>query len=180
MDTKLFDKSAKLFCQTVIYRIVKPSLEITAKEELTEVQLSCLRYAAHHSDPSVGEIAEGLAISNAASAKLIDRLVRKKLLTREEDSNDRRVLKINLTVHGKDLLEKVIHVEEQQIAEILGQMSTAEIEALQIGLTGFLKAALAQPEQIDVVCLRCGWNHLINCPGNIRFRELTGEDKKKV
>jgi DNA-binding MarR family transcriptional regulator len=180
MALDVFEKSSKLFCQAIIYRVVKPSLEGLAKEQLTEVQLSCIKYAAFHSEPSVGEIANGLAISNAASAKLIDRLVRKKLLTREEDAQDRRVLKIALTSRGHELLDDIESIERAQFNAILARMSSAEIQALETGLTAFLKAALESPEQVEEICLHCGWRHIINCPGNLRFKELTGNDKQPV
>ena len=180
MELNILEKSTKLFCQAIIYRMVKPSLEGLAKEQLTEVQLSCIKFVAVHSEPSVGEIADGLAISNAASAKLIDRLVRKKLLTREEDTQDRRVLKIKLTPRGNELLEDIQKIEAGQLNNILYRMSAEEIQALELGINGFLKAALESPEQIEEICLRCGWSHVINCPGNLRYRELTGKDKKQV
>jgi DNA-binding MarR family transcriptional regulator len=180
MDLDIFERSTKLFCQANIYRILKPSLEGMAKEELTEVQLSCIKFAAVHTEPSVGEIAEGLSISNAASAKLIDRLVRKKLLTREEDPLDRRVLKIKLTSRGNELLDDIQKIEAEQFTNILQRMSTKEVQALEIGLQGFLKAALESPDQIKEICLRCGLTHILNCPGNLRYRELTGMDKTSV
>lgn len=180
MEIEVFEKSTKLFCQTIIYQIIKPSLEGLAKEQLTEVQLSCINFVAMHSEPSIGEIAEGLAISNPASAKLVDRLVKKKLLTREEDPIDRRVLKIRLTPKGNELLEDIKKIETQQYQSILKRMSEEEIRMLETGLLGFLKAALEKPEQIDQICLRCGWTHIFNCPGNLRYQELTGNDKQKV
>ncbi|HBF37522.1 MAG TPA: hypothetical protein DDW50_09405 [Firmicutes bacterium] len=177
MELNLFQRSAKLFCQAIIYRILKPSLEGLAKEQLTEVQLSCVKYAAVHSAPSIGEIANGLSISNAASAKLVDRLVRKKLLTREEDPQDRRVLQIKLTAKGQELLADIEKIEEDQFHAILERMSVSERESLEIGLKSFLKAALQSPEQVEEICLHCGWNHIIQCPGNLRYRELTGKEK---
>ncbi len=177
MELDLIQRTAKLFCQAIIYRVLKPSLEGMAKEQLTEVQLSCIKYVAVHHEPSIGEIANGLSISNAASAKLVDRLVRKKLLSREEDPEDRRVLKINLTSKGQELLADIEKIEENQLKEILGRMSNEERESLEIGLASFLKAALQSPEQVEQICLHCGWNHVIQCPGNIRYRELTGRDK---
>ena len=180
MDLNIFEKSTKLFCQAIIYRVVKPSLGGLAKEQLTEVQLSCTKFVAVHTEPSVGEIADGLSISNAASAKLVDRLVRKKLLTREEDPQDRRVLKIKLTPRGNELLDDIQKIEAEQFTNIIERMSAEEIQALEFGLTSFLKAALESPEQVEQICLHCGLTHLINCPGNLRYRELTGKDKTQV
>lgn len=177
---KIFEKTAKLFCQSLVYQVIKPTLQELSKSELTEVQLSCIRYVHTHSEPSVGAIAAGLSISNAAAAKLTDRLVKKHLLSREEDLRDRRVLKIKLTPDGARLLEEIDRIESQQFQTILSRMSSGEMEALQQGLNGFLRAALVDASQIDQICLHCGWDHLLDCPGNLRYRELTGHDKTEV
>jgi len=60
------------------------------------------------------------------------------------------------------------------------RLSSQELEALEIGLTAFLKAALQEGDEIEEICLRCGSRHVLNCPGNIRYRQLTGKDKSKV
>jgi DNA-binding MarR family transcriptional regulator len=174
------ERVTKLFCHTVSCRVLKPSLEKLAKDELTEVQLACMRYAYLHPEPSVGEIAEGLGISNAASAKLIDRLVRKSLLLREEDPIDRRVLQIKLTPAGGKLLEEINRIERAKFEAVYAKMSAAEREALELGLDGFLKAALETPEQIEEVCLRCGFTHDPECSGNRLYLKLAGHDRWKV
>lgn len=177
---KIFEKTAKLFCQSIVQLVIAPPLEVLSKSELTEVQLSCIRFVHTHSEPSVGAIASGMAISNAAAAKLTDRLVKKHLLSREEDPRDRRVLKIKLTPEGTRLLEEIDRVESDQFRGIVSRMAPEDMEALQRGLAGFLRAALEDETQVNQVCLRCGWEHLLNCPGNLRYRELTGHDKTEV
>ncbi|TCL73237.1 DNA-binding MarR family transcriptional regulator [Hydrogenispora ethanolica] len=180
MKSSNLERVSKLFCQAISFRILRPSLEKLAKDELTEVQLSCLRFAHLHPEPSVGEIAEGLGISNAASAKLIDRLVKKFLLTREEDPVDRRVLKIKLTPESRRLLEEIYRIEHEQFETLFGAMPEADRKALEQGLSSFLRAAIQAPEQLEAICLRCGWTHDLECHGNQIFRALTGHDKEKV
>ena len=180
MELNIFVKTAKLFSQAMFYRIVRPTLRKLAKGDLTEVQLACLRFVYLHPEPSIGAIAEGLSFSNAASAKLVDRLVKKKLLIREEDQHDRRVLKIKLTPEGEELLLEIEKIETEQFEAIIGRLQPGELETLEAGLTAFLKAALREVNEIDEICLRCGSHHLLNCPGNIRYREVTGKDKAKV
>jgi DNA-binding MarR family transcriptional regulator len=174
------ERAGKLFCITINTRILRPALEKLAKDDLTEVQLSCLRYAYLHPEPSVGEIAEGLRISNAASAKLIDRLVKKHLLLREEDQVDRRVLKIKLTPESVKLLEEINRVEIERFQKIFEAMTNEERQALELGLVGFLKSAIQTPEQLEEVCLRCGWSHELECSGNQLYKLMTGNDKEKV
>jgi DNA-binding MarR family transcriptional regulator len=180
MERDLFSKTAKLFSQALFYRIVRPTLNELMDGDLTEVQLACLRFVFLHPDPSVGAIADGLSFSNAASAKLVDRLVKKKLLSREEDQQDRRVLKIKLTPEGQKLLDTIEKIEAQQFDAVLQRLSPEEHTALETGLTAFLKAALQEVNEIEEICLRCGSHHVLNCPGNVRYRELTGKDKTKV
>lgn len=180
MDRDLFVRTAKLFSQALFFRIIRPTFNELMDGDLTEVQLSCLRFVNLHPEPSVGAIADGLAFSNAASAKLVDRLVKKKLLTREEDQQDRRVLKIKLTPDGAKLLVEIEKIEARQFDVVIQRLNSQELEALETGLTAFLKAALQEVNEIEEVCLRCGSHHVLNCPGNIRYRELTGKDKTKV
>ena len=180
MERDLFAKTAKLFSQALFYRIIRPALNELMDGDLTEVQLACLRFVHLHPEPSVGAIADGLSFSNAASAKLVDRLVKKRLLSREEDPQDRRVLKIKLTPEGNELLTKIEVMEARQYDAVIHRLKSHELEALETGLTAFLKAALQEINEIEEICLRCGSHHVLNCPGNIRYRELTGRDNTKV
>ncbi len=83
MDNKSFERIARLFSQTIFFRLIRPALTKWNDEELTEVQLSCLRFVNRHEIPSISEISEGLAISNAAGTKLVDRLVKKKVVNQK-------------------------------------------------------------------------------------------------
>jgi DNA-binding MarR family transcriptional regulator len=178
LDQIVLEKAAKLFYRTIIAKVIEPGLSELVDNQLTQVQLSCLRFTMLHPDPSVGDIAAGLMISDAASAKLIDRLVRKNLLIRKENPEDRRVLKIKLTAAARKTLEEVNAEEERRFQRILTRMTPEETQILQDGLAAFLVAALETPEEIDKVCLKCGWDHFPECLGNIRHHQLTGKDKE--
>jgi len=181
VDRKLLGLSAKLFCRAVNEVVASRSLrDLPEKDQLTQVQMACIRFVHLHPDLSVGEIATGLMISNAAAAKLIDRLVKRQLLLREEDSQDRRVLKIKLTAEGQKVLEQALRLEEQYFNEIVERMDPEVAENLQVALQAFLKAALQDPETVDVLCLWCGREHLNECVGNLIYRELTGKDRSKI
>jgi DNA-binding MarR family transcriptional regulator len=178
VEITIIDKAAKLFYRTIITKVIAPTLAELGAEQLTEVQLLCMRFVDRHTECSVGEIADGLAVSDAASAKLVDRLVKKHILTRTEDPIDRRVLKIELTSPGKNLLKKANRIEQERFEQIIGEMSPEAVSELKRGLTAFLTAALVSPEEIEAVCLKCGWDHLVECVGNLRYRQLTGRDKE--
>jgi len=180
LDEKQLERTVRLFCQAVSSQVFKPALDKLADDDLTQVQLACIRFACLHPEPSVGMIADGLGVSNAAAAKLIDRLVKKGLLIREEDSRDRRVLKIKLTEAGQDMLERVCSMEDQYFGSVFQQMSSESRQDLECGIVAFLRVVLEKPEQVDEICLKCGYSHEFDCIGNLRYRELAGKDKEKV
>lgn len=179
MEKDELQRTVRLFCQAINWLIFKPALDKLIDEDLTQVQLSCIRYAHLHHDPSVGMIANGLGVSDAAAAKLIDRLVKKGLLIREEDPRDRRVLKIKLTEAGHKMLESVCLMENEYFESILKRMSTKSLQDLEHGIVEFLKVALEKSEQVEDICLKCGWSHELDCVGNLCYRELTGRDKER-
>jgi len=180
MYNKTLETTAKLFYRAIAVLIMNPDLEYSPGEKLTRAQLNCLHFVYVHDEPSVGTIAAGLDISDAAAVKLIDRLVKKNYLMREGDREDRRVLKIKLTSRGEAILAEYNAAQTRIFNDIIRQMPEESVDALEKGLTEFLRAALVNPEQIDEVCLRCGWEHFAECPGNVRYRELTGKDKNEV
>jgi DNA-binding MarR family transcriptional regulator len=169
---------AKLFCRAMTELIFQPSLAVLGDDDLTGVQFDCLRYVYLHHEPSVGAVADGLRISKAASTKLIHRLVLKGLLERREDPSDRRLLKLILTPAGQALIEKIQAVQTERFERLTEQMAEDDREALERGMTGFLKAGLRTKEDVDRICLHCGWLHLPSCAGNQVYQRLTGQDKE--
>jgi DNA-binding MarR family transcriptional regulator len=177
-EKMVLEKAAKLFYRTIITKVIEPGLAGLSDAQLTQVQLLCMRFVYLHPECSVGDIADGLMVSDAASAKLVDRLVKKQILTRTEDPTDRRVLKIKLTATGDGLLAKASQIEQERLEQILAQMTPEAVTKLTEGLGAFLGAALLSPADIEAVCLKCGWDHLVECLGNLRYRQLTGKDKE--
>lgn len=180
MVEKKLEVSAKLFCRTIQILVYNPDLIQERDNKLTSTQLACLYFVCVHNEPSVGDIANGLTISNAAAAKLIDRLVKKRYLVRTGVPEDRRVLKIKLTPAGINILERYSFEQTKVFSDIIRQMPPESRGALEYALLEFLKAALVTPELIEKVCLRCGWEHFPDCPGNQKYKELTGADKSSV
>jgi DNA-binding MarR family transcriptional regulator len=160
--------------------IVRPSLADLGDDELTYVQFDCLRYVYLHHEPSVGAVAEGLGISKAASTKLIHRLVLKGLLERREDPTDRRLLQLLLTPTGKVFVEKIQADQTEHYKRIFERMPKEDLEALMKGMTSFLSAGLMTKEDVDKICLHCGWLHLSSCAGNQVYLKLTGQEKENT
>lgn len=178
IDLQLLDLILKLSSQTLNKLVYEPLSQ--GDRYLTEVQEHCLRFIYYHDQPLAKEVADGLRISNAAVTKLIDRLEKKGLVVRRYPRADRRQIILELTLAGMELLETTSQKSKQRLAEVVNRMDPEALAGLERGLIGFLKAALINTELIDQICLRCGRAHITDCPGNITYRSLTGEDKKTV
>ncbi|MDI3281447.1 MAG: MarR family transcriptional regulator [Bacillota bacterium] len=173
-------KLLKLLCATVGEMLLQPTLEEIERSNLTDVQLAALRYLLCHTNPTAGEMAEGLHISRAAVSKLLDRLAHKKMLRRLDDYRDRRRTRVELTAEGKRLVEEVLEREKSRFAEVFARLSEEELAHLEQGIEAFLRATLTRVEDVELVCLRCGTAHLPTCPGNVIYKTLTGQDKDTV
>ncbi len=178
VDLYKFDLTLRLFNRTLSELIYKPVSN--KKNGLTNVQRNCLRFIYCHKNPSAKEVAEGLQISNAAVTKLIDRLEKKRLVVRKFSQNDRRQIILELTPEGLKIYEQERESLLQSLQEIINRLDPETLKNLKQGIQGFLEAALVKKEDIDRICLHCGWFHLPDCPGNLRYRSLTGEDKKEI
>jgi len=160
-------------------RIIANSLEFTAPDEtpdmdLTFQQLQALIYAGQHNASSVGDIAAGLDISHPAAVKLIERLLRKELVTKSEDSHDRRVSHVTLTDSGRRIVEHTQTRRAAMIQRALQDMTPGEQSGLITGLEKLLAATLDTENLIDSVCLRCGASHTSACVVNRAHVAVTG------
>jgi DNA-binding MarR family transcriptional regulator len=78
--------------------------------------------------PSV--LAEQIGMTRGAISKLIDRLLEKQMVTREECSDDRRFQSVALTAKGGRLVPKLAALADENDAEFFSALSGAERKEL--------------------------------------------------
>ena len=125
-------------------------------EEITPSLMECLQYVYLHGASPVRKIAWGLEVSLSAASQLVDRLVKKGLVTRRENESDRRLTEVELTSAGTQVVKQMRKRRSEWFALIVQSMPRSKRQALTEGLEGFLKVALANEENIDRACVRCG------------------------
>ncbi len=86
---------------------------------------------------TMGELAERLQVKHHSAVGLVDRLVSKKLVTRDPSANDRRQVWICLTPRGEEMLEKLSAAHREQLgrigpelSELLGRLGDGEAAAV--------------------------------------------------
>src|SRR4051794_7559160 len=94
------EKLTGLFSDIVIKTMTVQLLRELDEREITLSQLQALTHIAERGHCSIGAIAEGLGVTHPAAVKLVDKLVRKGLLTRGVAAADHRQAEITATAEG--------------------------------------------------------------------------------
>lgn len=106
-----------------------------AADEVTLTQYRTLVVLAAQGPQRVADLAAALAVTPATATRMCDRLVRKKLVTRRPEVDDRRQVQVTLTVRGRRLVDAVTARRRSEIAAIVRRIPPGEqlvvVDALQ-------------------------------------------------
>jgi DNA-binding MarR family transcriptional regulator len=105
---------------------------------LTMSQLKGLMYIEFKTNVCIKELAEALKIAQPNATKLADVLIRERLVSRKENTHDRRLLVLNTTAKGKKLLTTLRHSYSGELADYLKQLSSQELRILYQGLASLV------------------------------------------
>src|SRR5205085_1761215 len=93
-------------------------------DELTPTEFGILE-ALYHKGPLLhGEIQRKILVTSGGITYLVDRLVEKGFVRREECPNDRRARYAVLTDRGRSLMDRLFPVHADRITDVLAGLST--------------------------------------------------------
>ena len=127
-----------------------------------------------HGGCSAKALSEGLRISIPSSTRLVDRLVRKRLVDRRESGVDRRLVILTLTPVGESALGAVREAHLLRLQQTVNTFAPDERDVLLGLLERFLLAALSDVQLVEECCLRCGTEHDVKCVANKAHIALVG------
>jgi DNA-binding MarR family transcriptional regulator len=153
--TSFAEKLTGLFSDIVLKTMTVQLLRELDELDITLSQLQALTHVAERRKCSVGAIAEGLGVTHPAAVKLVDKLVRKNLVTRGVAPVDHRQSEITITPDGLRLVNEVRRQRTQRLTQVLDRMSAEERQALIHGLEAFVTAALRDQGALDALCMSC-------------------------
>ena len=133
------------------------------EEEITPSLMQCMQYVYLRGASPMREIAAGLEVSLSAVSQLVDRLVRKGLMTRREDQLDRRLAQVGLSESGESVVRQMRERRSEWFESIAGAMPEEKRHAFLEGIESFLRIALARETNIDRACVKCGMEHTPLC-----------------
>lgn len=101
---------------------------------LTVPQLICMRYLLRHGPSAPTVVARHISLSSATVTGILDRLVRRGLITRRRLERDRRRVEVELTPAGSKLLETAPSPLHARLAERLAKLPVAEQQTIDANL----------------------------------------------
>jgi DNA-binding MarR family transcriptional regulator len=94
--------------------------------DLTMAQLKALILLVQSGGLRSRDLADGLGIAPSAVTPLVDRLVDQKLVKRENDANDRRIVWIRPTAKAVTLHDKLMQTNRSVLAAVLDELPARE------------------------------------------------------
>jgi DNA-binding MarR family transcriptional regulator len=118
----------------LIARFVRAELWRHKPEGLTIAQFRGLAFVNAYPGCAPSEVAEYLMLTRPAVTRLVDELVRRKLVGRRPDANDRRRLILHVTAAGGRMLETHFALVRGFVAERLTSLTPAERAQVRAGM----------------------------------------------
>lgn len=116
-------------------------------EDVTLAQYRSLVVLRTRGPQRPADLAEWLQVTPSTASRMVERLVRKRLVRRVRSAQDRRTVKVHLTEAGRRLVDEVIERRREEIGRILDQMPARGRSSVAAALRSFAQAAGEAPEQ---------------------------------
>jgi DNA-binding MarR family transcriptional regulator len=111
---------------------MRPSSRLIGEFErldLSFTQFKALSVAAE-GEPTVKHLAERLGLSLPGASRAVDHLVRRGLIDRREDPDDRRCKRLSVTAAGRELLDRLDDARREALESFAAGLQPAQREAL--------------------------------------------------
>ena len=142
---------------------MEEELKEATKNRVTPSQLKVLKLVARTNARRIGDVADFLAVSNAAASKAVDRLVRRGMLRRTEAASDRRAVELSLTPEGRTLLAQYEAATNQVLKDVFGSLPPDKLEETAVFLDSLSTRMVKEGRTREGICLRCGIHFRDRC-----------------
>lgn len=103
--------------------------EMSYSHDLTHLsilQVQTLIFLHQHKNVSMSDIASYFHIELPSATSLLNKLCRHQLVERHGDPEDRRMVRVDLTIKGKKMLERVMRDRKKKLQKVLSYLSAKE------------------------------------------------------
>lgn len=130
--------------------IIKVGVERTKagrENGFTNLNMNAIQLIQQHKSITMSALATELMVLRPAATRIVNDLIRKKLIRRETDPTDRRLIRLSVDPQAHQVFAQV-HAEVMEVlTRVLSKMTETESDALIIGLEALVKAILTIEEE---------------------------------
>lgn len=137
MSNKIINSPIERFTRILFSKVIERLAVVVSEEHLSFSQVAALHIIDRDKTVNVNDISIKLNLSMSATSRMIDELVKKELIQRKEDQDNRRAKIISLTPSGETFMNN-LSVERVKIIE-LSASTIADKIPLKILVGNFLK-----------------------------------------
>ncbi len=98
--------------------------------DLTTPQLKVVLLLYLNGPARMSSLASSLGVTLATSTGIVDRLVEKDILTRENNKDDRRVVVCNLSAKGHELTDRLYSSARERARQLLQSLNPSQIKLI--------------------------------------------------
>lgn len=120
--------------------IIPYAIESWRKLDVPLAQLKSLLIITAKGETNFSTLAQDLGVTPGDVTGIIERLVEQGLVSRKPSPEDRRVIWLEATDKGLDLLTNLMESQTRHMVRILEYMSLEDLTSLLRGLSGFIHA----------------------------------------
>jgi MarR family transcriptional regulator, organic hydroperoxide resistance regulator len=117
--------------------------------KMTIAQLKSMFFIAAKGKTNFKKLADALGVTPPNITGIIDRLVEQGLVSRTENAEDRRIMLLQVTEKGQELVDNLQENKYHKMRNLMTNMSEDELKAMMTGLKGILKAAKAISKEVS-------------------------------
>ena len=116
MSNKIINSPIERFTRILFSKVIQRLAVVTSEEHLSFSQVAALHIVDREGIVNVNDISTRLNLSMSATSRMIDELVKKDLIERKEDQENRRAKTLSLTTSGKKFMD-TLSIERVKIIE---------------------------------------------------------------
>ena len=114
--------------------------QLPEEDQVSATQYRALAALAQRGPRNATVLAEELVVGRPAATKLVDRLVRRRLIRRKRHPGDRRQVILEVTDHGAEIVRAVQQCRRRRLARVLSEVDPEARDALERDLPALLAA----------------------------------------
>ena len=116
MSNKIINSPIERFTRILFSKVIQRLAVVVSEEHLSFSQVAALHIIDREGVVNVNDISTSLNLSMSATSRMIDELVKKDLIERKEDQENRRAKTLSLTTSGRKFMD-TLSIERVKIIE---------------------------------------------------------------